>query len=362
MNRGDLMAQKLNNTAIIVLGMHRSGTSAISGVLHRLGVDLGSDLMPPQEDNPKGFYEHNKLTELNESILNALGSSWDDPRALPPQWSQNVRISPLRERLKFILLNEFKESHLWALKDPRISRLLDLWLPLLDELGVNIKILFALRHPSEVADSLLIRNQIPSSQSLLLWLRYTLEGEKRSRVLSRTFQFYSDVLSDWRASFRRIEAELFLEWPRTLDSVASEVDDFLVGSLRHHENESDDQSVYCSHYHRIAQLVYASMHSLGAPQAVSFLEECDTNLIQLEEKVAAYNAYIESVRNKLENTQWSLVDTQKILTKTREELNETREELNAIPKKLLTYLKASVRFIIFFRNLCFLNKQNLWKK
>ncbi|MGH2482289.1 MAG: sulfotransferase family protein, partial [Ktedonobacteraceae bacterium] len=72
-----MTSKKLNNTAIIVLGMHRSGTSAVAGMLNALGMYLGSDLMAPAADNPKGFYEHNGITNLHDELLSSLGSSWD---------------------------------------------------------------------------------------------------------------------------------------------------------------------------------------------------------------------------------------------------------------------------------------------
>ncbi|MBE9481821.1 MAG: sulfotransferase family protein, partial [Bacteroidetes bacterium] len=63
---------------IFILGMHRSGTSAITGVLKILGVNLGSSLMPPLEDNPKGYFENLNVFKVNEEILGSINSSWDN--------------------------------------------------------------------------------------------------------------------------------------------------------------------------------------------------------------------------------------------------------------------------------------------
>ena len=69
------------NKCLIVTGMHRSGTSALAGALGVLGVDLGSNLMPANEDeNARGYFEDVELTAFNEALLDHLGYTWDDPR------------------------------------------------------------------------------------------------------------------------------------------------------------------------------------------------------------------------------------------------------------------------------------------
>ena len=58
----------------MVLGMHRSGTSAITKGLEVLGVNLGDNLLPPKDDNPKGFFEDRDLVNLNERVLEKIGT------------------------------------------------------------------------------------------------------------------------------------------------------------------------------------------------------------------------------------------------------------------------------------------------
>ena len=82
--------------AVIVLGMHRSGTSAVAGALGVLGVNLGERLVQAQADNPKGYWEHADAVQLHERLLAALGSAWEDPRELPVDWTQTP---PAREAM-----------------------------------------------------------------------------------------------------------------------------------------------------------------------------------------------------------------------------------------------------------------------
>ena len=71
---------------IFVLGMHRSGTSAVTRVLNLLGAELGEPLMPSSKDNPAGFWEHMEAVDIHETLLAELGMSWDDVRELPKAW------------------------------------------------------------------------------------------------------------------------------------------------------------------------------------------------------------------------------------------------------------------------------------
>ena len=93
----------------------------VTRLLHRCGLELGSesDLMPPQADNPEGFWEHLGFVALNEELLNELGGAWD----LPPKGNENfthARLNPLRMKAR-LLIEGFGSAHVWGWKDPRNS-------------------------------------------------------------------------------------------------------------------------------------------------------------------------------------------------------------------------------------------------
>lgn len=66
---------------VVVLGMHRSGTSATAGVLHHLGVRMGDHLLEGNRWNPDGYYEDAEILMLNIGLLRAAGGSWARPPA-----------------------------------------------------------------------------------------------------------------------------------------------------------------------------------------------------------------------------------------------------------------------------------------
>ena len=74
--------------AVLVLGMHRSGTSAVAGAVHLLGAEPPKHLIPAAADNPSGFFEATTVLGVNDWILKAGGSTWFDclnfdPDSLP---------------------------------------------------------------------------------------------------------------------------------------------------------------------------------------------------------------------------------------------------------------------------------------
>ncbi|HQT45638.1 MAG: hypothetical protein B7X08_00170 [Acidocella sp. 20-63-7] len=223
-------------TALLVLGMHRSGTSSVTGTLNQLGVRLGQGLLPPMPDNPKGFFEQKPVVDLHDEILKALGTSWDDPRGLPEGWEDAPALGPYLEKLRQLIAQDFSGVKLWAAKDPRLCRLLPLWLRILGTLNITPKIILVVRNPEEVIHSLGERNETAAEQAAMLWLSYTLTAEHNSRPLPRSVVLYEDWLRDWRNETRRLNADLALNLPEPSAERASEIDSFIDTTLRHHQN------------------------------------------------------------------------------------------------------------------------------
>ncbi|MDG2539377.1 hypothetical protein P5Y53_16995 [Dyella jiangningensis] len=229
------MTGRIPHVAILVLGMHRSGTSAATRVLNLLGADLGTELLQPAQDNAKGFWEHKQVVAIHERLLAELGRNWQDVRSLPVGWEQSAAAQNARDALVQVLAGDFSESPFWAVKDPRLCRLLPLWLPLSDILNVRFHTLHVSRHPDEIASSLQARNNMSLEHARLLWMRYAVEANLGSRALPRAALPYVQLLSDWKGSLASVAAQLGLTWPVELDDAAQAVDDFLSPMERHHK-------------------------------------------------------------------------------------------------------------------------------
>jgi len=227
-------------TAVIVLGMHRSGTSAVTRVLNLLGCELPRTLRPANNFNEPGHWESSIICELNDEIFESAGTIWHDLQQLNPGWFHSPKAAEFREKALSVLAEEFGTSRLFVLKDPRMCRLLPFWAEVLRDAGVKPSILLPVRNPLEVAASLKKRNGFDPSYGHLLWLRYILDAEIASRGLPRFFTSYDRLMSDWNHMAINSQKSLGLAWPRYSSRVTTEIDSFLSSQYRHH-NESPDR-------------------------------------------------------------------------------------------------------------------------
>lgn len=219
--------------AVLVIGMHRSGTSALAGALEQLGIDFGSRLAPPSDFNQRGYWEHQDIIALHDQLLQDIGSSWDDERALPDNWTNRPEAVKTATYLESILRRDFGSSQLFGVKDPRISRLMPMWHKVLMRMNVRPHFVIIVRHPHEVAGSLARRDGFEPSKSYLLWLRYTLEAEVATRGQSRAFVSFEALLGNPVDEIRHLQKQLGLPW-RDPATISEEIRAFLEPSLRHH--------------------------------------------------------------------------------------------------------------------------------
>ena len=222
---------------IVVLGMHRSGTSAFAGVLSYMGVYLGPDIMNPSEDNPKGFFENEEVYKLNEKILHENASSWDDLE-FDANTFQSIATKYIEEA-KAVIKDQFQYSNTFAIKDPRNCLLFAVWEKALLDLNVNIEVAIPYRNPLEVANSLRKRNNFSFEKSLILWIVHFLNAEYVSRSYKRIFVSFEDLVSNEDEIINHIASTFELNIVNTLQS---DLDEFLESNLKHHNFTYDNIS------------------------------------------------------------------------------------------------------------------------
>jgi hypothetical protein len=226
---------------ILVLGMHRSGTSAITRVLNLLGVDLGTRLLSPGVDNTKGFWESEAAFHIDEKLLTDMGRSWADVREMPDAWVGSDAASTALGHIVNLAQTEFVDSALWALKDPRLCRLAPLWLRAFELLGTRVSVVMIVRDPREVAESLHKRDGLDRKYSHLLWAQHVMEAEIASRGLPRVMLTYDELLKDWSTCMERVSTGLDISWPADNDEARLAIGSFLDAEDRHHQVvESND--------------------------------------------------------------------------------------------------------------------------
>ena len=188
---------------IFVLGMHRSGTSAVARVLNLMGCYFGAEHEGTRanEENPKGFWERQDVRRLNDAMLRSGGCDWDRVSGFDAEAMLHEQAVYRRAMADIVL--DMDAHRPWFIKEPRLCLLFSLWRPLL-ETPVCIHVH---RSPMEVARSLNARHGIPLKAGLALWEVYNIRALGASKGLPRRVVSYrklmrapEEVVSELRAS------------------------------------------------------------------------------------------------------------------------------------------------------------------
>ncbi len=297
--------------------MHRSGTSLLARLLNVAGVELGApeQLAAAAEDNPRGFWEHLGLREVQDELLRAFGGSWLHPPALPEGWLQDPRVEPLRVRAQEILATDFAGLPLWGFKDPRTSLLVDFWRPLLPG---RVVWLLCVRHPLEVADSLQRRNRIPALIAEELWFEYTRSALRGTSPEERIIVHYDRLLEDPAGEIARVLEQARLTAPVGDGALETRLRQETSGELRHHRRTLEEVEAGSS-LRSATRTLYLSLHRgeepslhetwLAAGEAgelyVRMRAECADRLEELDRSRRALISLEASFhQERLDSTEW----------------------------------------------------------
>lgn len=298
---------------VLVLGMHRSGTSAVAGLLDRLGVRAGDRLLPPRGDNPLGFFEDEEIVAIHDRLLAAFGLDWASTDALPRDWLASAPAKEAMQALGQVLDRLFSAGDAVLVKDPRASRLVPLWRALIAERGLDGRVVLVVRHPDEVAGSLAARGGSTRAAAHALWLRYMLSAEADSREFARVVVPYGALLNDPAAEVARVLALL----PGG-SAIAPPSDEALSGwlrpSMRHHValDDGTEPGIAVQVHHVLASLASAGGDSPAArarldalardaePTIEAFAAALDARVDALvQQRLAALAAYVGLESRKL---------------------------------------------------------------
>lgn len=345
-----------NPPAIIVLGMHRSGTSALTGMLSQLGCSAPSDLMAAAPRNPKGFLESTSITELNDEILDALGSSWFD--WLPVDFS--AMGAAQQRHLQALAVRRLSEAFgstdsLIVLKDPRLSRLVPFWVPVFSQTGRSARFVLTHRDPREVVASLDAWEEHEPALGELLWLRYLLDAEASTRGSRRVFTSYGRFLEDWLREVSRIGDGLGVDWPRPPAQAREGVEEFLDARLRRSRQAGEGvDEVSSSPWVRTVYEIRERWAS--SEEDPSDYAELDEIRDQMNLAAPAFRSAIDSVRmadrdrrrliSEVEGLQGERDEAEKERARAKAEMTAIQERLVAITaerdrlKEALSHIQA----------------------
>ncbi|MCT7583998.1 hypothetical protein N5U55_07725 [Aliarcobacter butzleri] len=352
----------MKQTCILVLGMHRSGTSALTGLLSLLDVYLGSELMKANFANEKGYFENNILYRINEKLLAQINSSWEDV------FYNEEKLEHIKEieELTLALHSEFEYANIFAIKDPRLAFLFPVYKKVLEDLNIDIKIILPYRNPIEVANSLKKRNDMSLEKGMLLWAYHFLLAEKFSREYDRVFVSFDELMSDTSKVVEEISSKLSLDLESKYQQNQKEIDQFLEPSLKHHNISIDNLS------DNTPKIVKDILNLKDKFNDTNLCKEFDTLRYELfSYQKLFYNTCIVSsldegqrVKQNLQTKEQELVqknDECLILNDKLEKLNTEHRTLNAEHSKLKQNLQTKEQELVQKNDECLILNDKLEK-
>lgn len=289
-----------NFVLVLVTGMHRSGTSLLTLLLHEAGLAVPGDLLSANADNPTGYWEAREIVRLNNDMLRACGLSWNDEQAISPQQYDDLTVKFRRKILDLIhTLHDSRRGTVF--KDPRFSRLLPVWITVLREHKIAFHIIQTLRSPIEITQSLFRRSYDErfqpaaltcSTKSYCLAARYMLDAEYFTRECERQFIEHTALLEDPAGTIRHCLEKIGVSIGESIGvtgTVKDSLDKKAKPSL--HRNKDLDQPAFTQSSAVFARMVFTTLRALpdtsDATGTMAQLDACRRQLDNLVQETAS---------------------------------------------------------------------------
>jgi hypothetical protein len=229
---------------LIILGMHRSGTSSIAGFFQQSGMYFG----PPDQafdlhaTNRKGFFERRDVVRINDRLLESAGASWITPERFPRSTPLPYEGHVLATDAKAIVADLNRHSH-WFVKDPRMCVTLPFWSALI----TNPVYLLVLRNPLNVAKSLANRGDCSIPTGLALWECYTRDMFLHTQGANRVVVSFEAIMADPATEITRVFSELTRVTGERLAAPRAEaIEAWFDRNLVHHASDDSDLAEYAT--------------------------------------------------------------------------------------------------------------------
>jgi len=220
---------------VVVLGMGRSGTSAMTRSLTALGVELGKNTVAGDANNHKGYFEDPEVVKINDIILEKMGSNWASLKFLGSEPLRGLHFKEERIKAERWVKEMLSEGKPIGFKDPRLCRTLPFWQKVFEELGLCAGYLLIYRNPDEVAASIVARGDASIDYAQSLWCAYQVDALRHLQSEQWLAVKYNLMLMHPGRELKRIAKFLGVAWDPHSSGVAEYSNQFLDSSLRHHQ-------------------------------------------------------------------------------------------------------------------------------
>jgi hypothetical protein len=225
---------------VLVVGMHRSGTSLCSHILSALGVDMADKIAGPGNasvtaDNPRGHWERWEIVAFHDRILGLFNRDyWGrfHDFALPVAWWADPRVAQIRREIVAFLEKRMGDGY-FGLKDPRMVRLMPVWHQIFNELKLAPKVVLCLRNPAQVARSLHARDGVDPKIGEYRWLIHLVDFFRYAHSFDFCTVEYEEWFSDPSANFEKLQKFVDLQWQQSESDLALVLSGIIDPAARH---------------------------------------------------------------------------------------------------------------------------------
>jgi hypothetical protein len=310
------MNNNQNEHIVVVLGMHRSGTSTIARGLKAIKIELGDELMEGTSgNNEKGFFEDMDVFRLNNELLQEIGHDWHMLTPILPEELLLPLSGGLKLRAVEVLRKKLNKTRLFGLKAPQMARLLPFWQAVFTHLNVHVSYIIACRNPMSVARSLSKRDGFNLEKGYYLWLEHMFSILKNTDGQPRIVVDYDLLMDDPIRELQRMAKILAIPFNPDDPDVAEYRTNFLEESLRHSRYYLKDlkldksvpdcvlalhklllnlakEIIHFNHHDAVSLLNRIDLQLRENYPALHYMQVCDQQLIDLKKSINEYNKQI----------------------------------------------------------------------
>ncbi len=294
---------------LVVIGMHRSGTSMCSNMLHMLGADM-ADQIHAGPANAKGHWERPGLVDMNDTLFGFFRRQWGSPAhvlELPEPWLSDPRVSDVRAGARDWLRPRLNALHPFGFKDPRTTLLLPFWQQVFAEIDAVPRYVFCVRDPGQVARSLHARDGLDRGQAEYRWVAYNVEAI-RAVTDPVCIIPYESWFDHPRETAIRLARHVGLPEPS-----AGAVRDVIDSALRHDDAGTTPPAPLAARLHRMI------VQDSAAPAFTPRLRELAALIGEFKTQVQPLLVDVEVMRNGMNDQRRVIGDLQRLVKRMRAE-------------------------------------------
>src|SRR5271165_3419586 len=318
---------------VLVLGMHRSGTSLCSHLLSAFGVDMSDDI-DVNPSNARGHWERREIVEFHDRILGLFNRDYAGrfhDFALPVAWWADPRVVQIRREIIAFLEQRMGEGY-FGFKDPRTVRLIPMWHQIFNELKLAPRIVLCLRNPAQVARSLHAREGLDPANGEYRWLVHMTDFYRYASNFDCCGLEYEEWFDNPVANIEKLQKFLDLPWQQSEADLGLVLSGIIDPAARH--DDSDHRAVGQPLVRTLYKLTGQASQEAAARDQIAYIvsqfvsfQQLQRPLLQAFEGVAEIAAKYPEIEQKASGLRKAVSERDALVDATKLRANAAESRL-----------------------------------